>query len=938
MIKIEDEDRSRLSSLLNSAAAIRARGNLLGAASAYQKVIETGNSKYADILAIAHDNLGNVLADLGQFDDALSNYQEALGYETKPGGTRVILSNKARVLGEIGQLRLSARMQQQRVTEIENAGGGPELPIALDNAASALSKLGDHVKARQFLERAKTLLENGDPRARAINALGLSSIYATLGGLPAAGQAFRSAHDLWLAHAQRNIDIDRYRRGFVASRKKQLSSMHSAYQLYAVGVQQKNSGRWKAALSNLQQAEQFARADGDVAFALRTCANIVAVLMDAGQAGQAIELIHCVRDEASRLGLARPEMMVTATLGSLLMSGADLQDQAGPLGLFTSVVVLLDIHRKIVNELALPPEVVAFETEDSGAVVSQLARLALSHHAYDLAIDYARQSVVIALAFYQIQIEHTPPGQTPHIPFELPNRLATLLMAARSAGQTDVAEQVLTELAALLQRGGLPLRGQFVAHRVLGDQGAQQDPRAAIEHYRSAYSISEQLKQQIALGTGRADVAREHSDVFYGLARLLRIQGDTVGAFEVLQGVKARHLLEDLAARAKASSDAPPRLNEIIELLGAIGATLPTVLVDMAVEKDGLTAYLVGATGVQAVHSAADVIAGERADTGDLTERSTRLVKYCLEDPGLAGFVQAISAHLPAACRLLVCGGGFLANLPLHIVPLNGKPWCEHYSISYIPAVGALKYMAPDFSPDDAVIVAGDSRGDLPRASAECSSIAAMFRSEPLIGARCTTEAVVTRLKSAPHLLLHLAVHGRGDSRHGQRASLLLAGGEIGAGGPEWIDTRRLFPEHAKVRLVVLSGCSTAVTGPLHGFELVGIARNATKADASSVVACLWPVADAAAEKFMVTFYQNLTAQMKAGVLDLVDAFDQARVALKVWLASSARLPAGRRRDGRDLVLSQAEVMAEENDVRETLMWAPFILIGQPVLRSKQQI
>jgi len=938
MISTEDNDELRIVSLLNAAAVIRKTGNLLGAASAYKKVIETGkNSRYTGILAIAHDNLGNVLADLGQFDDALSNYDKALGYETKPRGIGAILSNKARVLGEIGQLRLSARMLQQRVTEIENVGGGPELPIALDNAASALSKLGEHISARDLLERARILLEGGDLQARAINALGLSNIYAMLDDLPAAGRAFHSAHDLSFKRARDTIDIDRYRSGFLVSLQRQLPKTHAAHQSFFMGVQQKDSGQWQTAFASWQKAETLARTEGDTAFALRIGANVAALLMDVGQIGRSIEIIHQVRDEAGRLGLARPEMMVTATLGSLIMDRADVRDPAGPLGLFAFVTVLANIHRQVVSELRLPADAVAFETADSGAVSAQLAKLALAHHAYDLAIQYAHQTVAVARTNYKLVIQHTPKGKTPLIPFELANRLAALLVAAKRAGQPDVAEQTAQELAALLHRGGLPIRGHLIAHRALGDHSAEQNPGAAIAHYRSACSVAEQLKDQIPLGKGRADVARQHGDVFYKLARLLRIQGDAAGAFEALQGVKARHLLETLAARAKASSDAPPRLKEVIELLDAIGGTVPTVLVDMVIEEDGLTAYLVDATGVHAVHMTADVIAGERADRGDLTERSRRLVKYCLKDPGLAGFVQAVSAQLPASCRLLVSGDGFLGNLPLHIVPWNGRPWCEHHPISYIPAVGALTYMAPDFSPGDGVIIAGNSRGDLPGASAECKSVAAMFGTEPLIGADCTTAVVVTRLTSAPHLLLHLAVHGRGDSRHGQRASLLLAGGNIGAGGTEWIDTQRLFPKDATVRLVVLSGCSTAVTGPLHGFELVGIARNAAEAGASSVVACLWPVADAAAETFMVAFYQNLTAQMRDnGVIDFVSAFDQARATLRDWLKSTS--PADRRRDGRDLALSKdAVVQGETRDVADALMWAPFILLGQPVLRSRQQ-
>ena len=88
---------------------------------------------------------------------------------------------------------------------------------------------------------------------------------------------------------------------------------------------------------------------------------------------------------------------------------------------------------------------------------------------------------------------------------------------------------------------------------------------------------------------------------------------------------------------------------------------------------------------------------------------------------------------------------------------LNLGPWW--------PALVAAAVLGPLvclFSKRDAVIIAGDSRCDLSGAAAECEAIATMFQSKPIVGADCTARAIVENLKSAPHLLLHLAVHGRG--------------------------------------------------------------------------------------------------------------------------------------------------------------------------------
>src|SRR5262249_37895219 len=151
--------------------------------------------------------------------------------------------------------------------------------------------------------------------------------------------------------------------------------------------------------------------------------------------------------------------------------------------------------------------------------------------------------------------------------------------------------------------------------------------------------------------------------------------------------------------------------------------------------------------------------------------------------------------------------------------------------------------------------VAGDSRGDLPHAAAECREVAALLGTSPLIGQQCTRGAIEAELRSRSLDIVHLAMHGRGDPRRGGRSSLLLANG---AGDTEWVNFGELITFDWKVNLVVFSGCSTGVTGPQHGHQLIGVASAAMEAGAAAVIGCLWPVGDEAAKLFMTVLYQSL--------------------------------------------------------------------------------
>ena len=328
------------------ANAYRAFGDNKGVIDAYRRTIEAASTVSDEhLLAVANDNLGNALADVGRFDEALDCYEEALRHERDPEGRNAIQNNRSNSLRELGELRSAAQAQRNSVAELESAGTtGSKLAVALDNAALTVTEMGEPTAALKMLERARGLFDPTALADRAANALNRSTALDALGDKNAAAQAFIEAHDLAFEHARHHIDPEHYRQGFLTALAARLPSHDKAYRLFDGGRAAMAADKFGEALQLYQQAAQQARKAGDHALALRIDANAAAVLYNAGQFDQAFTIATQVRHEAATRGLARPELMVIGTLGSLAAAGLDIHDPLGPLGNLATCATILEIH------------------------------------------------------------------------------------------------------------------------------------------------------------------------------------------------------------------------------------------------------------------------------------------------------------------------------------------------------------------------------------------------------------------------------------------------------------------------------------------------------------------------------------------------------------------------------------------------------------------
>jgi CHAT domain-containing protein len=119
----------------------------------------------------------------------------------------------------------------------------------------------------------------------------------------------------------------------------------------------------------------------------------------------------------------------------------------------------------------------------------------------------------------------------------------------------------------------------------------------------------------------------------------------------------------------------------------------------------------------------------------------------------------------------------------------------------------------------------------------------------------------------AEYAMLHLATHGIFNPEQPDHSGLWLSTtNRDGKPIEGFVRLADIYELRAPVQLVVLSACDTALGKYVQGEGLVGVTRGFMYAGASSVVASLWKVDDAATAELMKLFYANMLHQgMKPG-------------------------------------------------------------------------
>ncbi|HMJ70763.1 MAG TPA: CHAT domain-containing tetratricopeptide repeat protein [Cyclobacteriaceae bacterium] len=155
------------------------------------------------------------------------------------------------------------------------------------------------------------------------------------------------------------------------------------------------------------------------------------------------------------------------------------------------------------------------------------------------------------------------------------------------------------------------------------------------------------------------------------------------------------------------------------------------------------------------------------------------------------------------------------------------------------------------------------------------------------------------KIKAGDYDLLHLAVHGSGDTGEDYSATLYFGD----ADGPEdgrlyWYE---LYGMNLQASLAVLSSCESGIGKTYRGEGMLSMANAFTFAGCSNVVMGLWKVDDQVSVKLMDTFYSELLHGM---------AIDEAlALAKRTYLASADQISANPKIWGSLVAYGEAQVV-----------------------------
>lgn len=514
-------------------------------------------------------------------------------------------------------------------------------------------------------------------------------------------------------------------------------------------------------------------------------------------------------------------------------------------------------------------EALAIAVEDSGnltAVAAARRRLALLAHRQgdlDLALDLVDEAEGWASRIPDASIARISRGDA--------------ILARAEILADDEPELALSELARVEQiytdtdfETKLPrvLLAQARAHRRLG------------QVVRAERDLNEALRvlQDQGFRLGRAATPGEF---FTGAGRAVFDEAVDLSLDELRDPVRAF----ELASRALISANreltgtagrgALPRV-----LMSDVQAALDSssVLIQYYVLEDRLLGWAIDSTAFEfvempfAAQERRDLAVGfkttiEQGAPAEISERAEKLY---------GGLVRPVESLLRPETHVLLVPDGFLHSIPFGLLsrPGSGRYLVEDHPITVLPSPAPVAKtdrpmgVSSGGTPRRLLLVANPvvntewlALPPLPAAGREAEGVASIFPEATLLtGSRATPSRFLAWARS--HEVVHFAGHAVSNARSPLLSYLVLSP-EPSRGGTGALFAEDLVTEDlSTVQLVVLAACSTAgPTGSSAGSN--NLARSFLAAGSRSVVGSLWPVEDAATEKLILRFYEELWKGVK---------------------------------------------------------------------------
>jgi CHAT domain-containing protein len=456
------------------------------------------------------------------------------------------------------------------------------------------------------------------------------------------------------------------------------------------------------------------------------------------------------------------------------------------------------------------------------AAVASMWRSTIASQRHDLASagDQARQ----ATAFWN---QMTDEGQRAAVAahanhLELPSRTARPV-------------ERLTDTIHFVERTGnrswLP---QLLRQRALVQENAG-NLSAAEADFRQAIDVSEQILDNAAPATMRDGFATDVRANYEDMIRLLLRRGDSRTALSY-------------AERARLVGSGPASQRDV---LAPINSLPPTTAVAVWEEQsDSIIVWLLRRNEVTLFRLRSAALASPAA-------APSRTTLEFLYDALMRNWI----SQVPRNSDLVLLPPPPLAGVPFAALVDrdSGRAIVDDYSVTVAPNLASLIQKPIIVSPADSFLVVGDpayhTLPRLPGSETEAREVAGHYaRSTLLMEERATAANVMSHIADADGF--HFSGHAVANDLAPEMSSLMLA-----SDGTD--DTRiyvhELLQRRLPLKLVVLSGCSTAKSRSAGARGTLTIARAFIDGGARAVVGTLWPIPDADAASFSIYLHESLS-------------------------------------------------------------------------------
>lgn len=753
------------------------------------------------------NSIGGGYSSLGQYQQALNYYQQALvifqnlGHRAGEGTT---LNNIGIVYQYLGQYQQALDYHQQSLAIKQEIGNREGEGASLDSIGRIYHNLGQGRPALEFYQQALVIAQEIGNRAG--QAAILNNIGAILSDIGVNWQRRQEQERKRYSVTQATRPWDLIEDASPRHYKQAIKSYYQALTilkdmgdqsgqavtLHNIGLVYNNRGKYEQALDHYQQSLAISLDIGDRAGQGRTLANIGLVYKNQGNTAQAIDL---------------------------LKQG-------------------IEVKESIQGDLKIEEFKTSFAAEQIN-VYEKLIRLLFEEDRFEEAFYYVERSR--ARAFL--------------------DQIANGRLNIRSGADSKLLQQEETlkaqiaalriQLAQLLKQEGL-LQNQTIA------------ARTALIKLRNHPSNELGIEAIASVQKQLSDCEKDYTKVL----TLLKLQSSEVASLVSTDVVT----LEEIQGLLDRSTTLVEYFvcEEVALVFIITRNSFQTVDLNSVECIQNLLKHLRGTPvrpqKIQVQNRDAPNIVTQET----LTKQIEAFRRFAtLKDPHplqhLHGWLIAPLKPYLTTSKLAIVPHGVLHYLPFAALSDGKRYLSDDYTLVTLPSASVLRFLPEKRKPSTGTLLAlgnPTTTEPLPAlhyAEQEVKTIAQLYGMQALVGAAATETAVFSQAGSAG--ILHIAAHGKYNRDNPLFSTLYLAPDDQHDGRLEVHDIYGLDLTSA-TNLVVLSACQTQMGFLSKGDEVVSLNRAFLYAGTPSVMASLWSVDDKVTGLLMERFYTHLRSGM----------------------------------------------------------------------------